>query len=101
DQQGHPHDKREVPTIQAKQFVEELRKGHRPEANRRRGGCHGPHHGGRRRRCLVVYAQFEQAQLPPHAQPPEVDALEASAEPTTAKVETTDLVWVIWRQGPS
>src|SRR6266516_184276 len=88
-----------MPAIEAEQLVNELRQRHRPEANRRGAGCHGPHHAGRRRRCLVVYAQFEQAQLPPHAQPPEVDALEASAEPTTAKVENIALVLVLSQLG--
>mgnify|MGYP001195934159 CR=1 FL=1 len=56
-----------------------------------------------RRSCLVVCAQFEQAQLPPHAQPPEVDPLDGALVPTTAKVENIALVLVpsqvgqIWR----
>ena len=38
--------------------------------------------------------QFEQEQLPPQAQPPVVDALDASLEPITAKVENIALVLV-------
>ena len=38
--------------------------------------------------------QFEQEQLPPHAQPPEVVALDASLEPMTAKVENIAFVSV-------
>jgi hypothetical protein len=49
--------------------------------------------------CLVVCAQFEQEQLPPHAQPPEVDALDASPVPTTAKVENIALVLVLSHSG--
>jgi hypothetical protein len=49
--------------------------------------------------CLVVCAQFEQEQLPPHAQPPEVDALEASPVPTTAKVENITFVLVLSHSG--
>jgi len=45
--------------------------------------------------CLVVCAQFEQAQPPPHAQPLEVDALDASPVPTTAKVENITFVLVL------
>ena len=88
-----------MPPVEAKQFIEELGKGHRPEADRRRSGCHGPHHAGRGRRCLVVYAQFEQAQLPPHAQPPDVDALDAAPVPTTAKVENITFVLVLSQLG--
>ena len=49
--------------------------------------------------CLVVYAQFEHAQLPPHAQPAEADALDASPVPTTAKVENIALVLVLSQLG--
>jgi hypothetical protein len=49
--------------------------------------------------CLVVCAQFEQEQLPPHAQPPEVRALDASPAPTTAKVENIALVLVLSHSG--
>jgi hypothetical protein len=49
--------------------------------------------------CLVVCAQFEQEQLPPHAQPPEVDALEASPVPTTAKVENIAFVLMLSHSG--
>jgi len=49
--------------------------------------------------CLVVRAQFEQEQLPPQAQPPEVDALDASPVPTTAKVENMALVLVLSHSG--
>jgi hypothetical protein len=49
--------------------------------------------------CLVVCAQFEQEQLPPHAQPPEVDALDASPVPTTANVENIALVLVLSHAG--
>jgi hypothetical protein len=49
--------------------------------------------------CLVVCAQFEQAQLPPQAQPPEADALDASPVPTTAKVENIALVLVLSQLG--
>jgi predicted TIM-barrel fold metal-dependent hydrolase len=49
--------------------------------------------------CLVVCAQFEQAQLPPHAQPPEVDPLDASLVPTTAKVENMGFVLVLSHSG--
>jgi hypothetical protein len=52
-----------------------------------------------RGRCLVVCAQFEQAQLPPHAQPPAVDPLDASLVPTTAKVENIALVLVLSHSG--
>jgi hypothetical protein len=45
--------------------------------------------------CLVVFAQFEQAQLPPHAHPAEVDPLDTSPVPTTAKVENITLVLVL------
>jgi hypothetical protein len=49
--------------------------------------------------CLVVCAQFEQAQLPPQAQPSEVDPLDASLVPTTAKVENMALVLVLSHSG--
>jgi hypothetical protein len=49
--------------------------------------------------CLVVCAQFEQEQLPPHAQPPEVDALDASPVPTTAKVENIAFVLMLSHSG--
>jgi hypothetical protein len=49
--------------------------------------------------CLVVRAQFEQEQLPPHAQPPEVDVLDASPVPTTAKVENMTFVLVLSHSG--
>jgi len=49
--------------------------------------------------CLVVCAQFEQEQLPPQAQPLEVDALDASPTPTTAKVENIALVLVLSHSG--
>jgi hypothetical protein len=49
--------------------------------------------------CLVVCAQFEQAQLPPHAQPPEVEPPDASLVPTTAKVENMALVLVLSHSG--
>jgi hypothetical protein len=50
-------------------------------------------------RCLVVCAQFEQEQLPPQAQPLEVEVLEASPVPTTAKVENIALVLVLSHAG--
>jgi hypothetical protein len=53
----------------------------------------------RRGSCLVARAQFEQEQLPPHAQPPEVDPLDASLVPTTAKVENIALVLVLSHSG--
>jgi hypothetical protein len=37
--------------------------------------------------------------LPPHAQPPEVDALDVSAVPTTAKVENIAFVLVLSQLG--
>jgi hypothetical protein len=49
--------------------------------------------------CLLVFAQFEQAQLPPHAQPPEVEPPNASLVPTTAKVENIALVLVLSHSG--
>jgi len=49
--------------------------------------------------CLVVCAQFEQEQLPPQAQPPEVDWLDASPVPTTAKVENITFVLVLSHSG--
>jgi hypothetical protein len=49
--------------------------------------------------CLQRRYQFEQEQLPPHAHPPEVDALEASLLPTTAKVENIALVFVLSHSG--
>jgi hypothetical protein len=52
-----------------------------------------------RGRCLVVCAQFEQEQLPPHAQPPDVDTLDASPVPTTAKVENITFVLVLSHSG--
>jgi hypothetical protein len=48
-------------------------------------------------RCLVVFAQFEQAQLPPQAHPPEVEAF--AAPPITAKVENMALVLVLSHSG--
>jgi hypothetical protein len=51
------------------------------------------------RLCLQRRYQFEQEQLPPHAQPPEVDALEASLLPTTANVENIALVLVLSHSG--
>jgi hypothetical protein len=42
---------------------------------------------------------LEQAQLPPQAQPPEVDALDNSPLPTTAKVENIALVLVLSHVG--
>jgi hypothetical protein len=43
--------------------------------------------------------QLEQAQLPPQAQPPEVDVLDASPVPTTANVENMTLVLVLSHSG--
>jgi hypothetical protein len=51
------------------------------------------------RLCLQRRYQFEQEQLPPHAHPPAVDALEASLLPTTAKVENIALVLVLSHSG--
>jgi len=51
------------------------------------------------RRCLQRRYQFEQEQLPPQAQPPEADALDASLLPTTAKVENIALVFVLSHSG--
>jgi hypothetical protein len=42
---------------------------------------------------------LEQAQLPPQAQPPAVDVLEASPRPTTANVENMTLVLVLSHSG--
>lgn len=44
--------------------------------------------------CLVVFAQFEQEQLPPQAQPLAVAALDVSPVPITAKVENMAFVFV-------
>lgn len=44
--------------------------------------------------CLVVFAQFEQEQLPPQAQPPPALVPAASLLPITAKVENIALVFV-------
>jgi hypothetical protein len=49
--------------------------------------------------CLVVCAQFEHEQLPPHAQPPAVDSLDAPQVPTTAKVENIAFVLVLSHSG--
>jgi hypothetical protein len=49
--------------------------------------------------CLQRRYQFEQEQLPPQAQPPEVDALEPWLVPTTAKVENMALVLVLSHSG--
>jgi hypothetical protein len=51
------------------------------------------------RLCLQRRYQFEHEQLPPQAQPPEVDALEASLLPTTANVENIALVLVLSHSG--
>jgi hypothetical protein len=51
------------------------------------------------RLCLQQRYQFEQEQLPPQAHPLEVDALEASLLPTTAKVENIALVLVLSHSG--
>src|ERR1700704_551431 len=51
------------------------------------------------RPCLQRRYQFEQEQLPPHAQPPEVDAVEASLLPSTAKGENIALVFVLSHSG--
>ncbi len=49
--------------------------------------------------CLQRRYQFEQEQLPPQAHPAEVDALEASLLPSTAKVENIALVLVLSHSG--
>jgi hypothetical protein len=49
--------------------------------------------------CLVVCAQFEHEQLPPQAQPPDIDWFEASPVPTTAKVENIAFVFVLSHSG--
>jgi hypothetical protein len=49
--------------------------------------------------CLVVCAQFEQEQLPPQAHPAEVDCVDASPVPTTAKIENIALVLVLSHSG--
>ena len=49
--------------------------------------------------CLQRRYQLAQAQLPPQAQPPEVDALDASLAPTTAKVENIAFVLVLSHSG--
>jgi hypothetical protein len=51
------------------------------------------------RLCLQRRYQFEQEQLPPQAQPLEVDALDAWLLPTTAKVENIALVLVLSHSG--
>jgi hypothetical protein len=51
------------------------------------------------RLCLQRRYQFEQEQLPPHAHPAELDALEPSLLPTTAKVENIALVFVLSHSG--
>jgi hypothetical protein len=51
------------------------------------------------RLCLQRRYQFEQEQLPPQAQPPEVDALDAWLLPTTAKVENIAFVLVLSHSG--
>src|SRR5438445_11476674 len=53
----------------------------------------------RARLCLQRRYQFEQEQLPPQAHPPEVEALEPSLRPTTAKVENMALVLVLSHLG--
>jgi hypothetical protein len=50
-------------------------------------------------RCLQRRYQLEQEQLPPQAQPPEVDTLDASPVPTTAKVENMAFVLVLSHSG--
>jgi hypothetical protein len=50
--------------------------------------------------CLQRRYQLEQEQLPPQAHPPpEVDALDASPVPTTAKVENMAFVLVLSHSG--
>jgi len=49
--------------------------------------------------CLQRRYQFEQEQLPPHAQPLEVDPLDAWLLPITAKVENIALVFVLSHSG--
>jgi predicted TIM-barrel fold metal-dependent hydrolase len=49
--------------------------------------------------CLQGRYQFEQAQLPPQAHPPEVDAPDTWLVPTTAKVENIALVFVLSHSG--
>jgi len=49
--------------------------------------------------CLQGRYQLAQEQPPPQAQPPEVDMLDASPEPTTAKVENIALVLVLSHSG--
>jgi hypothetical protein len=51
------------------------------------------------RLCLQRRYQFEQEQLPPQAQPLEVDALDAWLLPITAKVENIALVFVLSHSG--
>jgi len=54
----------------------------------------------RARLCLQRRYQFEQEQLPPQAHPPlEVEVLEPSLRPTTAKVENIALVLVLSHSG--
>lgn len=50
-------------------------------------------------RCLQRRYQLEHEQLPPQAHPAEVDALEASPVPTTAKVENIAFVFVLSHSG--
>lgn len=51
------------------------------------------------RGCLQRRYQFEQEQPPPQPHPPEVDTLDASPLPTTAKVENIALVLVLSHSG--
>jgi len=51
------------------------------------------------RLCLQPRYQLEQAQPPPHAHPPDVDAPDAWLAPTTAKVENIALVFVLSHSG--
>ncbi len=50
-------------------------------------------------RCLQRRYQLAHEQLPPQAQPSEVDALDTSPVPTTAKVENIAFVLVLSHSG--
>src|SRR6202011_771247 len=69
--------------VKLEALIQEFAHRQRPEPYRYAGGGH----------------QLEQEQLPPHAQPPEVDALDTPPLPTTAKVENMTLVLVLSHSG--
>jgi hypothetical protein len=50
-------------------------------------------------RCLQRRCQLAQEQLPPQAQPPEVDVEDAWPVPTMAKVENIAFVFVLSHSG--